>query len=123
MLTCTIHICLLYKDTDIYSFMIKYNIIHSVFLTIYIYIYLYKIKSNLMFTHTLLCLNLLTHLIAKFKLGLVTCLLNKHFFQSRVLLFHKLLSSESLRLRVWNFLTSNAKSINYKKYKLEQYHI
>ena len=33
MLTCTAHICLLYKSTDVYSFIIKYNIIHSVFLT------------------------------------------------------------------------------------------
>ena len=36
MLTCTVHICLLYKDTDLYSFMIKYNIIHSVFLIAHI---------------------------------------------------------------------------------------
>ena len=35
MLTYTTHICLLYKDTDVYSFMRKYNIIHSVFLTWY----------------------------------------------------------------------------------------
>ena len=34
MLTCTAHICLLYKDTDIYSFSMKYNIVHSVFLTL-----------------------------------------------------------------------------------------
>ena len=36
MLTCTVHICLLYKGTDLYSFMIKYNIIHSVFLIAHI---------------------------------------------------------------------------------------
>ena len=33
MLTCTAHICLLYKGIDVYYFMMKYNIIHSVFLT------------------------------------------------------------------------------------------
>ena len=33
MLTCTAHICLLYKGIDVYSLMMKYNIIHSVFLT------------------------------------------------------------------------------------------
>ena len=35
MLTCTAHICFLYKDTDVYFLMMKYNIIHSVFLTQY----------------------------------------------------------------------------------------
>ena len=34
MLTCTAHICLLYKGTDVYSFMMKYNIIHLAFLTL-----------------------------------------------------------------------------------------
>ena len=33
MFTCTAHICLLYKGIDVYSLMMKYNIIHSVFLT------------------------------------------------------------------------------------------
>ena len=35
MPTCTAHICLLYKGTDVYSFMIKYSIIHLVFLIWY----------------------------------------------------------------------------------------
>ena len=35
MLTCTAHICLLYKGTDVYSFRMKYNIIHSVFLIVF----------------------------------------------------------------------------------------
>ena len=33
MLTCTAHICLIYKGTDIYSLIMKYNIIHLIFLS------------------------------------------------------------------------------------------
>ena len=35
MLTCIAHICFIYKDIDVYFLMMKYNIIHLVFLTWY----------------------------------------------------------------------------------------